>query len=207
MLSLFLLLAIGSHAEKRVAATPAQQQEMMEKIVQASAAMKSLVCEFEQTKELSILNEKMVSKGKMYYRQDNRLRWEYQSPFTYTFLLNDKKILMQSESSRHVIDVKASKLFQEIVKVMMNGINGNGLTDAKNFKSHYFMEGTQWYVELVPLQKEMKQLFTTIGLTFDSGDYSVIEVTMTERSGDETVIHLTQKQWNEELADSIFVID
>ena len=42
------------------------QQEIIEQINAASAQMHSLECDFIQTKHLSILDDKMVSEGKMY---------------------------------------------------------------------------------------------------------------------------------------------
>jgi outer membrane lipoprotein-sorting protein len=200
-------VSLNIHAQEIVPASRAEQQEMMEKIGIASQKMTNLICNFEQVKDLSILNDKMISKGKMYYRNDNCLRWEYLSPYQYTFVLNDKKILMQAGDSRNVIDLKSSKFFQEIVKIMMNGINGSGLTDLKSFEARYYKKGTEWEVHLLPLQKDMKQMFSTIKLTFNTKDYTVDQVEMNERNGDATVIRLFDKQFNNKIEDDTFHID
>jgi outer membrane lipoprotein carrier protein len=195
-------------AQKLVSATSEQQQLMLEKIAASSAEMKSLICDFEQVKELSILNEKMVSKGKMYYRNDNCLRWEYSAPYLYTFVLNDKKIMMQAEAGKKsVIDVKSSKFFQEIIKVMMQGINGTGLKDIKSFTVSYFWSENQWRVHLIPLQKEMKKMFSTIKLTFNVKDYTVDKVEMEEQNGDVTTILLSGKQHNKTNENAKFIIE
>ena len=184
-----------------------QQKAMTEKITDASAKMKSLSCDFEQVKELSILDEKMISKGKMNYRQESRLRWEYLEPYTYLFVLNDKKLLMQAETSRNVMDVKSSKMFQEIVKIMMNSISGRGLTEIESFDSKYFTQGNKWVIELIPTQKEIKRIFSTIMLTFNTNDYTVDNVKLVEQNGDNTIITLLNKQFNKEIGDSVFHID
>jgi outer membrane lipoprotein carrier protein len=208
LLAIVFIFNISLYAQNFVPATKEQQQLMLDKISASSAKMESLVCDFEQVKELSILNEKMVSKGKMYYRNDNCLRWEYASPYIYTFVLNDKKIMMQAENSRkNVIDVKSSRFFQEIVKIMMNGINGNGLKDVKSFSINYFWSEEQWRVNLVPLQKEMKKMFSSIRLTFNVKDYSVDKVEMEEQNGDMTTIRLSGKQFNKKIADEKFKVD
>jgi outer membrane lipoprotein carrier protein len=207
LFAVVFIFNINLYAQNFVPATQEQQQLMLEKITAASAQMESLVCDFEQIKELSILDEKMVSKGKMYYRNDNCLRWEYVSPYLYTFVLNNKKILMQAENSRNVIDVKSSAFFQEIIKIMMNGISGNGLKDVKSFKINYFWGKNQWQVKLIPLQKEMKKMFSAIQLTFNVKDYSVDKVEMEEQNGDTTTIQLTGKQFNKKIEDAKFVID
>jgi outer membrane lipoprotein carrier protein len=202
-----LIACMNICAQPLAPATKEQQQLMLEKIEASSKKMKSLICDFEQTKELSILNEKMVSKGKMYYRQENCLRWEYVSPYTYTFVLNDNKILMQTGKSRNVMDVKSSKLFQEVVKMMVNSINGNGLTDIKNFTAAYYWSGKEWKITLTPLQKEVKKMFSVIELTFNVKDYTVDQVKMNEPNGDTTLIRLSGKQFNLKIEDEKFAID
>jgi outer membrane lipoprotein carrier protein len=209
---LFLVVALifnlNSDAQNLRPATPEQQQMMLEKITASSATMKSLVCDFEQVKVLSILDEKMVSKGKMYYRNDNCLRWEYASPYIYTFVLNNKKIMMQAENSKkNVIDVKSSHFFQEIIKIMMNGINGNGLNDSKSFRFNYYWGENQWVINMVPLQKDIKKMFSTIKLTFNVKDYSVDQVEMEEVNGDTTTIRLSGKQFNKKIEDEKFKIE
>ena len=201
-------LSLNLTAQQLAPATSEQKQLMLEKISEASTKMESLICNFEQVKELSILEEKMLSKGKMYYRNDNCLRWEYITPYIYTFVLNDKTVMMQAENNaKNVIDVKSSRFFQEIIKIMMSGINGNGLTDEKNFSVDYFWSETQWKVHLIPLQKEMKKMFSTIKLTFNVSDYSVDKVEMEEQNGDTTTISLSGKQFNKKIENEKFVID
>lgn len=194
-------------AQQAVPATKDEQQYMLEKIEASSAKMNTLVCDFEQTKELSLLDEKMISKGKMFYRQDRYLRWEYLSPYIYTFILNDKKILMQTEKSRNVVDVKSSKLFQEVVKIMMSSVNGKGLTDTKNFHATYYRGEKEWKIILIPLQKEMKKIFSLIELILNVEDYTVDQVKMEEPNDDTTLIRLWNKQFNLKIDDEKFAID
>ena len=203
-----LAFGVNLDAQQLVLATSEQKQWMLECITASSAGMHSLICNFEQVKVLSILDEKMVSKGLMYYRNDNCLRWEYTSPYLYTFVLNDKKIMMQAEKGKkNVIDVKSSRFFQEIIKMMMNGITGTGLSDIKNFTVSYYWSENQWRVHLIPLQKEMKKMFSTIKLTFNVKDCSVDKVEMEEQNGDATTILLSGKQFNKTIENAKFTVD
>jgi outer membrane lipoprotein-sorting protein len=123
-------------------------------------------------------------------------------------VLNGNTVLMQAENSRNVMDVQSSGFFREIIKIMMNGISGSGLSDLKSFDVRYFKREdiTLWEVHLLPRQKDMKQMFATIKLTFDTKDYSVVQVELTERSGDTTVIRLLDKQINVQIEDDTFHI-
>jgi len=203
-----LFFCVNLNAQQLVPATPEQEKLMLDKITDSSAKLESLICDFEQVKVLSILEEKMVSTGKMYYRNDNRLRWEYFSPYIYTFILNDKTIVTQAENSKkNVIDIKSSRIFQEIVKIMMHGINGNGLKDIKNFSTSYFWSENQWRVHLIPTQKDMKKMFSTIKLTFNVKNYTVDKVEMIDENGDTTTILLSGKQFNKKIGDEKFIVD
>jgi outer membrane lipoprotein-sorting protein len=116
--------------------------------------------------------------------------------------------MMQAENSqKNVIDVKSSKFFQEIIKIMMNGINGNGLKDIKSFTVSYYWSANQWRVQLIPLQKEMKKMFSTIKLTFNVKDYSVDKVEMEEQNGDTTTILLSGKQFNKTIENAKFIVN
>ncbi|MDR1602779.1 MAG: outer membrane lipoprotein carrier protein LolA [Tannerella sp.] len=200
------LFGLAIHAQMPPA-TAEQQKMMLEKIMAASEKMESLICDFEQTKELSVLSEQIISKGKMYYRKNGRLRWEYLSPYSYTFILNDKKILLQTETGKNVIDIKSNRFFQEIVKIMINGVDGSGLTDFKNFTNSYYWSDKKWEVILSPVKKEMKQIFSSIKLTFNVNDFTVESVVMEERNGDKTNIRLTDKKLNGKVEDRQFNID
>ena len=67
------------------------EAEIRHQIESAAVSMKTMQCDFVQTKYLRMLNDKMVSTGKMYYQQSDKLRWEYTSPYTYAFVLNGFK--------------------------------------------------------------------------------------------------------------------
>ncbi|MDR2813764.1 MAG: outer membrane lipoprotein carrier protein LolA [Prevotellaceae bacterium] len=198
---------MGVNAQDVAPATGEQQQAMLKNIAALSGKMKSLTCDFEQVKEIAMLSEKMASKGKMYYRHDNRVRWEYVSPYAYTLIMNNHKILLQSGGNKNVIDGKSSQLFQGIISIMTSSINGAGLTDSKNFKADLYWGEKRREVVLTPLQKEVKQTFSHIKLTISIKDYSVDKVEMKEPGGDVTIIQLLNKRFNEEIADSKFSID
>jgi outer membrane lipoprotein carrier protein len=203
----FIFCTAIVQAQPFVPATDGQRQLMREKIEASSAKMESLVCDFVQTKELSVLDEKMVSKGRLYYRNDRCLRWEYLSPYLYTFVLNDRKILMQTEKSRNVVDVSSGKLFREVVKIMMNSISGNGWADSESFRAAYYWGEREWKITLVPLQKELKKMFSLVELTLNVKDYTVDQVKMDEPNGDFTLIRLSGKQFNPKIEDEKFAVD
>ena len=186
----------------------AQQSEaqIRQAITQAASAMKTMQCDFTQTKHLRMLNDKMTSKGRMYYQQTNRLRWEYTSPYSYTFILNDDKVLLKNKQHNDVIDVNKNKLFREIARIMMNSVVGTSLTDDKSFKSTIATNGNEWIASLLPQRKDLKQLFQKIILHFSKKNAMVKQVELIEKNGDKTVIELNNIRTNEKISADMFTI-
>ena len=186
----------------------AQQSEaqIRQAITQAASAMKTMQCDFIQTKHLRMVNDKMTSKGRMYYQQTNRLRWEYTSPYSYTFILNDDKVLLKNKQRNDVIDVNKNKLFREIARIMMNSVVGTSLTDDINFKSTIATNGSEWTASLLPQRKDLKQLFQKIILHFNRTNAMVTQVELIEKNGDKTVIELNNIKTNEKISADMFTI-
>jgi outer membrane lipoprotein-sorting protein len=187
-------------------ATEEQKKEMTQKISQSTEQLKSLSCYFVQKKTISILSDEMISEGKMFFKQKDKLRWEYTKPYQYEFIMNGDKVMTHAGTTKNVIDVNSSKVFREISKIILSGINGAGIFDSSRF-SVKFLTGTKDnMVTLTPKQKELRQMFNEIRICFNKLDYIVNSVEIVELNGDKTFIEMKNKQINKELSDEIFNI-
>ncbi len=199
-------LSLTAHCNATLSPREQSEAQIRQAITQAASAMKTMQCDFTQTKHLRMLNDKMTSKGRMYYQQTNRLRWEYTSPYSYTFILNDDKVLLKNKQRNDVIDVNKNKLFREIARIMMNSVVGTSLTDDKSFKSTIATNGNEWIASLLPQRKDLKQLFQKIILHFSKKNAMVKQVELIERNGDRTVIELNNIRTNEKISADMFTI-
>lgn len=195
-----VLTTMGAMAQRVNEAAVCQQ------INNAAAHLRSMQCDFVQTKYMRMLNDKMVSRGKMYYAQPNKLRWEYTSPYTYTFVLNGAQVMMSKGKKSQVINVNQSKVFKEITRIMMNSVVGKCLSDKNDFKTSIAATSTDWVATLIPLKKNMKQMFSTIKIHFNKKTSMVTVVELTEKSGDRTVIQLTNVRQNQTINANLFQI-
>ena len=201
LMVLSLGLTSGS-AQQRVNEAQVKQQ-----INAMASGMKSMQCDFVQTKYLKMLNDKMVSKGKMYYQQTNKLRWEYTSPYSYAFVLNGNKVLISKGKRNDVINVNQSKMFKEIARIMMNSVVGNCLNDKKDFKVSLVASGSEYVATLYPRQKQMQQMFKYIILHFSKAKSTVSKVELVEKKGDKTIIELKNVKTNAYINGKIFTIN
>lgn len=189
-----------------ILAQKVNETEVIRKINSVASAMKTMQCDFVQTKTLKLLNDKMVSRGKMYYQQSDKLRWEYTTPYSYTFILNGQKVQINQGKRSDVIDVNQSKLFKEIARIMMNSVVGKSLSDKKDFQVAISSSSTEWIATLTPQRREMKQMFKKIILHFSKSASMVSTVELVEKKGDTTVIQLKNVKKNQSIHAGTFTI-
>jgi outer membrane lipoprotein carrier protein len=201
LLLLWSLLSVVS-----ISAQTLNEAQIRQRVNRAAAAMKTMQCDFVQTKHLKMLNDDMVAQGKMYYQQSSKLRWEYTNPYTYTFVLNGDKVLLKNQQRNDVIDVNQNKIFREIARIMMSSVVGNSLLDNKTFKTTITINNSEWIATQIPQRKDMRQIFQRIVLHFNPQCAVVSCVEMIEKNGDKTVINLKNIRTNETLNASIFAV-
>lgn len=203
IIHIFLMLFLCSAS---LMAQRTNEDEVIRKVNAVASTMKTMQCDFVQTKTLKLLNDKMVSRGKMYYQQSNKLRWEYTSPYAYTFILNDQKVQINKGKRSDVIDVNQSKIFKEIARIMMNSVVGKSLSDQKDFKTTIAASSSEWIATLIPQRREMKQMFQKIILHFNKTAAMVATVELVEKKGDKTVILLKNVKKNQPIHADVFSI-
>lgn len=180
------------------------EQDVINKINVEAMKLTSMQCDFVQVKHVKLLNDKMVSKGKMAYKQTDKLRWEYTTPYTYTFILNGNKIVLKKNQKSNVIDVNQSKMFKEIANIMMNSVVGKCLSDKKSFRTFIKASSSEYEATLIPLTKEIRHLFSKIILHFDKQQLMIKKVEMLEKNGDTTIITLSNIKKNSTINDQVF---
>ena len=199
--SLALLLSLAAYSQS------SSQEEIIREINRISSGIHYLECDFVQTKHLKILSDKMVSKGKMYFEQPGRLRWEYLSPYEYVFILNGDQVMLKNAARTDVIDVNRNKMFKEIARIMMNSIMGSCLSDEKSFNTTIKETPEEWVATLIPLKKDMKQMWSKLVLHFDRARKIVSMVEMYENNGDHTTIVMQNVSQNKPIDKAVFNIE
>ncbi|MCH3923872.1 MAG: outer membrane lipoprotein carrier protein LolA [Bacteroidales bacterium] len=201
----FVFVNVFAQSMKQVSET--RKKEMITKISRISSSIKTMQCDFIQVKTLPMLNNKMVSKGKMYYKNSSLLRWEYLSPYTYIFIMNGNNVYIKSAKKKSVIDVNKNRVFQEITKMIMNSVTGKCLVNSADFKVQMFEKGDVWLAKLTPIKKQMKQMFQTITIYFNEDKSMVTNIEMVEKKGDKTTISLKNAKINKPLNENVFSLD
>ena len=202
---IFLFAAVAFGQDYRPA-TSEQQRDLIRNITAASEKMNTLRCDFVQRKTISILADELISEGRLSFKQADKLSWEYTHPYQYRFTMNGDRIMIDSGTNQNIINVSGNRMFSEISKIIISGINGSGIFDGNRFTAVFNVGTSDYQVTLTPRQRDLRQMFNSITLTFDKTDYSVNTVEIREANGDATFITMKNKQINIDLDDEIFAI-
>lgn len=204
LILLSCLLSLGLSAQTKL--SDAQRDQVIAKIDKASSKMTSMQCDFTQTKTMKMLSKKMESTGVMYFKRPDKLRWEFKSPYTYIFAMNGDKVSMKSSKSTQNIDVKQNKMFRQITDIIINCITGEGMKNQSYFQMEMYQQDGAYFARLIPKRKELKQMYKTIELYFNPEFTNVASVRMEEKTGDVTVIKMSNTKQNITINESLFTV-
>jgi outer membrane lipoprotein carrier protein len=215
-LSLLLLVAVcslQSWCQNKL--TAEQQKQIIEKIDKAASAVTSMQCDFTQTKRMKLLSKDMQSKGVMYFKRPDKLRWQYTSPYDYTFILNGDKVHLKSAHSTQNINVQGNKMFRQITSIILNSITGAGLQSTSDFNVELYqipaetttrspISPSGYFAKLYPKKKEVRQVYNVIEIYFNQSLTMVSSVKMIEKTGDVTLVNLTNVKPNAVVNEKLF---
>lgn len=178
---------------------------LKQKIESMSKATESIESDFIQEKNLSMLSEKIISKGHFVFKKENLLRWEYTSPSKYLIVINKGKVVIKDEKKTTKYDMNSNKVFKEINDIMLSCVQGT-IFKSNKFKTSYYENDKFYKLELIPQVKNMKETFKKINLYFDKNVTSVAKMEMIESNEDLTSLDFINKKLNAPIAETIFIV-
>ena len=149
----------------------------------------------------------MQSRGKMYYVKPNKLRWQYNTPYNYIFILNGDEVHIKSENSAQTVDIQRNKMFRQLSNVILQSITGGHLNNSTDFTVEILKEDGIYLAKLAPKKKELQKLYTSIEITFSSDLSMVKSVRMDEKTGDITTVELQNIKVNTKISETLFKLN
>ena len=187
--------------------TSEQEKQVLAKMDQSSNALRSLQCDFVQSKRMKILSKEMQSKGILYFKKPDKIRWQYTSPYDYTFIMNGDKVQIKSAKSTKNIDIQGNKIFRQITTIILNTVTGGGIMNSADFNVELYKSGDIYFAKMLPKKKEVKQVYSSIEVYFNSALTMVDTIKMIEKSGEYTVVKLVTPKINAAINESVFKVN
>lgn len=203
---LLVLAQAGVLAQTEKKAPAAEAEMMIAAVNRTAEGIHTLQGRFTQVKTMSFLNDKMTSTGMLYLTDKGQLRWEFTTPYPYIFIINDNQVTIRSGKKTQNIDMKSSRLFEGIARIMVNSMTGRCLQKNGDFDVDMYTRGSEWIAWLTPKKAQLKKMFKLVKLHFSSTQNMVTSVEMTEPSGDNTVIELKDLNLNQPVDETVFTL-
>lgn len=195
------------------AANPVADVNALKTKMQSSVSkISSIQSDFTLEKYLSAMSSTMKSSGKFYYKKDDKVKLEFTIPFKQNLVMNGNKLMMESNGKPVVMDATSNPMMGELKKVISACMSGNIANMGSNYKMEYFVDGSNYLIEITPLSADIKKFAERVDLYLDSSDFTVIKMRMTEamkpnqKRNDYSEYVFSNKKTNTEIADSIFSI-
>jgi len=203
LILLFFVLSLNAQYQGYTLLT--NTAKFKEQFAIAAKKNNSIKSDFTQEKNLSMLSEKIVSKGKFWFKKDNLVRLEYTQPYQYLMIINKNNVYIKDGQKENKISTGSNKIFKQINKITVESVQGTVL-DNNDFSSRIFENKSSYLVELIPVAKGIKDFFSKITIVIDKNELTVTNIEMIEKSGDNTLLHFYNKELNGNIPDAIFFI-
>jgi outer membrane lipoprotein-sorting protein len=184
---------------------PDNQNRIFSEIASAASKVDTFVCDFLQEKHMSMLDDILISKGRLYYKRNNRLRWEINHPAKSGFAVNG------DHAKRWEGDSGSSQTFQvdqiPFIKVFADQVFTWARADFKNLEKRYHIKvlsDAPIQLMLLPISPQEKKYLDHLRISFAADASYVNAVEVHEPDGDFTRINFSNIQINNPLHDSLF---
>jgi len=204
-LAVFVLLSFSvfSQSDFTLVENP---DDLSSKIEQASEKVLSIKSDFVQQKHLSILEETLESRGRFLFKKENKVKWQYYSPFSYTIIVANGKFIIDNEGRTNEFDVNSNEVFRQINKMIVTAISGN-FVGSEEF-ALVLKQSDDFYLALLkPVESHVSQMLESINIYFDKETISVVKIKFVEPGGDFTSIVFENRQENIEIPDAEFLLN
>lgn len=203
ILKIFIFLFSVMAFSQDVSLSDAEQARFMKEVAIKANDLESLSSDFTQTKFIQLMEDKAVSKGKLYYKAPNVLKWEYSSPYDYKILFRENQLHINDNGDKSVTNLKANKLMEKLVSLISGSVNGKLVADYENFDVSFTRNGKSVSAHVIPKDPAIKQMFHEIIMVFNQENI-LNSVRLMEEGGDYTHIDFKNIKINSPLDDSVF---
>lgn len=207
LLVMFSVLNSNLNAQNYVKLNNADAIACKNQIKKSAESVSTIQCNFVQEKEMSFLDSKLISEGKMYLKKDRKLLWQYTTPYEFSFVINENKVAMVNKDQKNTFDSNSNSFFKNLSSIVVGSFNGELLDNKKDFDITYFKNNNTYKVEIVPKNKVLGDMISKISLHFNSKDWSVDSILLHDKQGDVTNIDFSEKIFNKNIDNRVFDIN
>ena len=167
----------------------AAREKAIAAIQQANDLQTTLQFRFVMTRHSAMLTQDLVSRGRAAYAYPDKVRWEVEQPSPSLFVMD----------GIDAGDRRQQSLMRNVAK-----LGEKGLVNETDFIVTVYASPKVWQVDLVPLRRDLSQLFSRITLLTDAGTGELRSIVLSDQGGDTTQLEFSSVVRGEKLDPGLF---
>ncbi len=184
-----------------------QEASFLKSFDQVQEETVTIISNFTEKKELTLLNKPVVSQGVLYYKRPNQILWEYQKPDIRKFLLTGDNLLSYYPKEKKAEQTSIKRFRSHVFKFFCIGQLSKDLKDYYKIEVSNSQKAKNVLMKLWPKKRKLKKRIDHLKLWIDRESYQLTQLQYIEVDGDKTTISFDRLQINEEVPSSTFQID
>jgi outer membrane lipoprotein-sorting protein len=202
---LLLLLPQALRAQEKGFSALENTLGLKKELAANAEKVQTIASDFIQEKNMKMLQNKVISRGKFYFKQAGKIRIEYTSPFEYILVMNGGNITIKDDGKVNKINTRNSSTMQSVNQVMLDWMSGT-VFENKDFSVRAYISADQYLMVLTPLDAAMKKMFSGIKIYMEKDRLTVSRLVMVQSNGDNTTMKFNHTKINSSLPDALFFI-
>jgi len=169
---------------------------------QQDVTITTVSAEFVQEKHLKILENPLISKGKLYYQAPRSLRWEYFTPVRSILMVNQGQIKRYVVRDQKIIEDSSAKM--QSMQIIMDEI-AMWLSGRFDKNPDFAVENkTKNRIVLTPVKQAFSKIINRIEIFISDKPGIIHSVMIYESENSYTRLEFKKVILNEKLSDSLF---
>jgi outer membrane lipoprotein-sorting protein len=177
-----------------------------ERLKVASEKTQSITCDFDQVKYMSVLAKTNKSKGKFFYKKDQKICLEYTNPQGNLIVMNGGKFKIQVGGKTTIVRMNSNPMMRQMGNMLGACMTGNLNLFGAESLSEYYENQSYYTVVIVPTNRRVKAYLKQIVLRFEKSDMTLCVMKMSENETDYTQYEFSDKKLNATIDEDRFKI-
>jgi len=181
---------------------------LLEKFDAAQSGIRTLMADFTESKQVALLREPVISKGKFFYTNPNDVLWEYLDPTPRIFLIRREELLAYYPIEKRAEQLGIKRYHSRLLKVL-----GIGQV-SKDLMKYYEVSldpsssaAGNYELVLSPRKRIVKKRISEVRIWVDEKTFLPVQMRYEEDDGDLTTISFKDIQLNKTIDEAIYRID
>jgi outer membrane lipoprotein-sorting protein len=177
--------------------------QIADKIKKDNQPYTTLTGKFKQTRHISILGEKIISSGMLYYSKPDRLAIQYDAPAGDMMLIDGDKFVMINSGRRSETTSKSNAKMRGMKAILSACLRG----DVREMGAEKIScsETQQYYNVSADIdRKTNKSNISRVVLSYDKKDMTLTMLQTVEPDGSYSIYELTDKKIDQAIDENIF---